>query len=65
MKYRLTVEVETKNMDGDLLSIANTDRSKWKVIGATPIYETTGGTVTGSQFQKTETISTPQSPVNG
>lgn len=65
VKYRLQVEVETENDNDDLFSLANTDRSKWKVVGGSAIHgsQSEGTVVTRNQFQ--DTITQPTPALNG
>lgn len=58
VKYTLQIEAEGE----DLISASTSDRSQWKVISGVPqrpAQQPNQGIVTGSQFQRTTTQSTP------
>lgn len=68
MKFILQVEVTTEGDDDDLFTVANSDRSKWRVISGNPVStilrpqtagQSPGGKITGSSFQRTTTVPTP------
>lgn len=62
MTFILQVQVETETEDADLFTLANSDRSKWKVISGNPARQQSqpaAGQITGSTFQRTTTQPTP------
>lgn len=60
VKFILQVEVTTDTDDDDLFSLANTDRTKWKVISGGPVRVNPGQAQSGgTQFSQTRTVTTP------